>query len=131
VSEGFVTLTTMYVLVFTAMLLFTLSAVGAVTDRWDGPATPVAQRADRRASRNPSGRPRRPGRNLAHHDQPNLVLFHSPDDGYSAAFEACRRDHPAGSSPTAGPHRARVIDRHADNQIVPLRRAPPVTRRSA
>ena len=130
-SEGVVTLTTMYVLVFTAMLLFTLSAVGAVTDRWADTTTPAADRAEDRATRIAGGRPRRPGHNLTHHDRPNLVLLHSPSDPYSAALEACRRDHPASSSATPRPHRASVITRRAPSPVVPVRRATPITRRSA
>ena len=80
VSEGAVTLTTKFVLVFTAVLLIILGAVGEVTDRWAGATTPPAERAEHRASRSDSGRPREADHDLTHHDRPNLVLLPSVDD---------------------------------------------------
>ncbi|MFI5040809.1 MAG: hypothetical protein ACHQNA_02995, partial [Acidimicrobiales bacterium] len=147
-SEGVVKLTTMFVLVFTAVLLFTLSAVGAVTDRWadttDAPpvdgtgttvpagrTTPPAERAGRRDTALARGRQRGAGLGLADHDRPNLVLLDSSAIPYSAAFEACRRDHPASASAAPQPHRAGAIGRHAPNPVVPLRRETPSPRRSA
>ena len=79
-SEGAVTLTTKFVLVFTAVLLIILGAVGEVTDRWAGATTPPAERAEHRASRSDSGRPREADHDLTRHDRPNLVLLPSVDD---------------------------------------------------
>jgi hypothetical protein len=144
----------MLVLAFTALLLFALTAAGALTDRWAAhisdstpthrPGATITTVAARRAPRDVArtrrhGPPRTDigtlrwaGHVAVRSDPTRLVLLDSQDDANSAARQAARRHHPAGRSSVSGelPSTA-IFDRVRPGAPPFLRPEPPTNRRSA